>query len=83
MGSYITSHYGITGRTEDGMIPLSSLLKLEYENEKEDTPLILYGQAFQAKKGEDFTLVKTNCERVLGLRSSTFAVFGVCCFDIA
>ena len=59
-------------------MPLASLLKIESESEKSEIPIIRYGEAFQAKKGEDFTMVKMDCQRILGDRSSTFAVFGVC-----
>ncbi|MCO5590355.1 hypothetical protein L7F22_044324 [Adiantum nelumboides] len=59
------------------MVPLASLLKLEKENDKVESPLIQYGEASQAKKGEDFMLVKLDCQRILGDGSSTFAVFGV------
>ncbi|KAI5076559.1 hypothetical protein GOP47_0008624 [Adiantum capillus-veneris] len=59
------------------MVPLASLLKLEKENDKLETPAIQYGQAFQAKKGEDFILVKLDCQRIPGDGSSTFAAFGV------
>lgn len=61
----------------DNMVPLASLLRLELENDKVETPAIRFGEASQAKKGEDFTMVKNNCFRVEGDRSSTFAIFGV------
>ena len=75
MGSYNNGH---KFHREDGMVPLASLLKLELENEKSETPIIRYGEACQARKGEDFTFMKTDCQRVSGDPSSTFAVFGVC-----
>lgn len=61
----------------DNMVPFASLLKMEFETDKDETPVIRYGLAAQPKKGEDYTLVKMDCQRVPGDRSSTFAVFGV------
>eukprot|EP00250_Pteridium_aquilinum_P015460 c22592_g2_i1 orf=571-1884(-) len=61
----------------DNMVPLASLLKLELENDKVEAPVIRCGEASQAKKGEDFTMVKKDCYRVEGDVSSLFAVFGV------
>lgn len=69
---------GITGHAKiANMVPLASLLKLELENDKVETPVIQYGESSQAKKGEDFILVKLDCQRIPGDGSSTFAVFGV------
>lgn len=58
-------------------VPLSVLLKRELANEKIERPEIVHGQASQSKKGEDFTLVKTECQRVVGDGVSTYSVFGV------
>lgn len=58
-------------------VPLSVLLKRELANEKIERPEILHGQANQIKKGEDFTFVKTECQRVLGDGVTTYSVFGV------
>lgn len=59
-------------------VPLSVLLKRELVNEKADRPEIVCGEANQSKKGEDFALVKTECQRVLGDGVTTYSVFGVC-----
>ncbi|CAF1929985.1 unnamed protein product [Brassica oleracea] len=59
-------------------VPLSVLLKRESANEKIDSPELVHGQFNQSKKGEDFTFVKTDCQRVMGDGVSTFSVFGVC-----
>lgn len=73
-----TKQRGTTGNAKiANMVPLASLLKLELENDKVETPVIRYGEASQAKKGEDFILVKLDCQRIPGDGSSTFAVFGV------
>lgn len=62
-------------------IPLSVLLKRELASEKIEKPEILHGQAGQSKKGEDLTLLKTECQRVVGDGVSTYSVFAVCCFN--
>ncbi|KAJ8762412.1 hypothetical protein K2173_007572 [Erythroxylum novogranatense] len=58
-------------------VPLAVLLKRELANEKVEKPEILHGQANQSKKGEDFTLVKTECQRVAGDGVTTYSVFGL------
>lgn len=58
-------------------VPLSVLLKRELANEKIERPEIVSGQANQSKKGEDFTLIKSECQRVLGDGVTTYSVFGV------
>lgn len=59
------------------MVPLAALIKEEARSEKMERPLLRYGCASQSKKGEDFFLMKTDCVRVTGNPSSTFAVFAV------
>lgn len=58
-------------------VPLSVLLKRELANEKIERPEIVHGQASQSKKGEDFTLLKTECQRMVGDGVSTYSVFGL------
>lgn len=58
-------------------VPLSVLLKRESSNEKIEKPEIVHGLASQSKKGEDFTLLKTECQRTMGNGVTTFSVFGV------
>ncbi|CAI9763647.1 unnamed protein product [Fraxinus pennsylvanica] len=58
-------------------VPLSVLLKRELANEKLENPEILHGQASQSKKGEDFTFLKTECQRVLADGVTTYSVFGL------
>ncbi|OVA15793.1 Protein phosphatase 2C (PP2C)-like domain [Macleaya cordata] len=64
-------------RNEHHMVPLSVLLKREVTSEKIEKPDIVHGQASQSKKGEDFTLLKTECQRIPGDGNSTFSVFGI------
>ncbi|KAK9112799.1 hypothetical protein Scep_020318 [Stephania cephalantha] len=59
------------------MIPLGELLKREADDEKVENPEVTHGQANHSKKGEDFTMVKTDCERVTGDGSATFSVFAI------
>ncbi|KAI9118188.1 hypothetical protein K1719_010520 [Acacia pycnantha] len=62
---------------EHHTVPLSVLLKRESASEKIDKPEIQHGQAGQSKKGEDFTLLKTECQRVVGDGVSTYSVFAL------
>ncbi|KAL5570267.1 hypothetical protein UlMin_026842 [Ulmus minor] len=58
-------------------VPLSVLLKRELANEKIESPEIVHGQASQSKRGKDFTLVKTEYQRVVGDGISTYSVFAL------
>ncbi|CAI9115749.1 OLC1v1016742C2 [Oldenlandia corymbosa var. corymbosa] len=62
---------------EHQTVPLSVLLKRELASEKIERPELSHGQASQSKKGEDFTLLKTECQRVLGDGVTTYSVFGL------
>lgn len=68
-------------RTKESLVPLATLIGRELRSEKLEKPLLIYGQAALAKKGEDFFLIKTDCERVPGDPSSAFSVFGVKIFS--
>ncbi|KAI0494833.1 hypothetical protein KFK09_024978 [Dendrobium nobile] len=61
----------------DRMMPLSVLLKRELTSEKIEKPDILHGLANKSKKGEDFTFLKTECQRVPGNGVTTFSVFAL------
>ncbi|CAL0322450.1 unnamed protein product [Lupinus luteus] len=58
-------------------VPLSVLLKRELLSEKIERPEIVHGQACHSKKGEDFTLLKTDRQRLVGDGISTYSVFGL------
>ena len=58
-------------------VPLAVLLQRDLTREKIGRPDVVYGQANQSRKGEDFTFVKTDCQRVPGDGASTFSVFAV------
>ncbi|KAM4095272.1 hypothetical protein ACJW30_08G017200 [Castanea mollissima] len=46
-------------------------------SEKMEKPTVRYGHAAQSRKGEDYFLIKTDCQRVPGNSSSAFSVFAI------
>lgn len=66
-----------TTTTKQSLVPLATLIGRELRSEKLEKPLLIHGQAALAKKGEDFFLIQTDCERVPGDPSSNFSVFGI------
>ncbi|CAN1191990.1 Probable protein phosphatase 2C 12 [Linum perenne] len=62
---------------EHHTVPLSVLLKRELAHEKVEKPELVHGQANQSKKGEDLTLVKSECQRIVGDGVTTYSVFGL------
>ncbi|XVF84769.1 hypothetical protein PTKIN_Ptkin17bG0065300 [Pterospermum kingtungense] len=71
----MSSGEGRHGRHD--LVPLAALLSREMKNEKMEKPSVSYGHAAQSRKGEDYFLIKTDCERVPGNPSSTFSVFAI------
>ncbi|KAK7376887.1 hypothetical protein VNO80_02305 [Phaseolus coccineus] len=67
----------MAARSEHQTVPLSVLLKRELAHEKIENPEIVHGQACQSKKGEDLTLIKAECQRMVGDGVSTYSVFGM------
>jgi hypothetical protein len=59
------------------LVPLATLIGRELRNEKIEKPFVKYGQAALAKKGEDYFLIKPDCQRVPGDLSTSFSVFAV------
>ncbi|KAG7013008.1 putative protein phosphatase 2C 15, partial [Cucurbita argyrosperma subsp. argyrosperma] len=59
------------------LVPLAALIGKEVRNERLEKPTIRYGSAAQSRKGEDYFLMKTDCQRVPGNPSSTFSVFAI------
>lgn len=59
-------------------VPLGTLIGRELRIEKAEKPTVKYGQAALAKKGEDYFLIKLDCQRVPGDTSTSFSVFAVC-----
>ncbi|XP_049388243.1 probable protein phosphatase 2C 15, partial [Solanum stenotomum] len=64
-------------RFDHDLVPLAALISRELRNEKMEKPTVRYGCAAQSKKGEDYYLMTTDCQRVQGNPSSTFSVFAI------
>ncbi|KAH6819055.1 Protein phosphatase 2C family protein [Perilla frutescens var. frutescens] len=58
-------------------VPLGTLIGRELRNEKVEKPTVKYGQAALAKKGEDYFLIKLDCQRVPGDPSTSLSVFAI------
>ncbi|KAK9115436.1 hypothetical protein Syun_022233 [Stephania yunnanensis] len=59
------------------LVPLAALISREMRNDKLEKPSLRYGSAAQSRKGEDYFLMKTDCQRLPGNSSSTFSVFAI------
>lgn len=59
------------------LVPLAALINREMRNEKMEKPTVQYGYAAQSRKGEDYFMMKTDCQRVSGHQSSSFSVFAI------
>ncbi|KAF0932100.1 hypothetical protein E2562_008637, partial [Oryza meyeriana var. granulata] len=70
---------GAVGGAGGSAVPLAVLLRREVVSEKTaaERPELQAGLFSQAKKGEDFTFLKPDCERLPGVPSSSFSAFGV------
>lgn len=64
-------------RHHHDLVPLAALLEREMKSEKMEKPTVRIGQAAQSKKGEDYFLIKTDCQRVPGNSSTSFSVFAI------
>ncbi|GAB2287293.1 hypothetical protein Dimus_021674 [Dionaea muscipula] len=64
-------------RTRPPLVPLGALIGRELRGEKVEKPKITYGQSALAKKGEDYFLIKPDCQRVPGNPSTSFSVFAI------
>ncbi|KAK4376431.1 hypothetical protein RND71_002727 [Anisodus tanguticus] len=64
-------------RLNHDLVPLAALISRELRNEKMEKPNVRYGCAAQSKKGEDYYLTRTDCQRVQGNPSSSFSVFAI------
>ncbi|KAB1202177.1 putative protein phosphatase 2C 5 [Morella rubra] len=64
-------------RMKPPLVPLATLIGRELRSEKVEKPFVKYGQAGLAKKGEDYYLIKLDCERVPGNPSTSFSVFAI------
>lgn len=70
---------GSMGGGGGAALPLAELLRREVVSERTaaERPELQAGLASQAKKGEDFTFLKPDCERLPGVPSSSFSAFGL------
>ncbi|XP_044497951.1 probable protein phosphatase 2C 5 [Mangifera indica] len=59
------------------LVPLATLIGHELRNKKVENPFVKYGQAALAKKGEDYFLIKPDCQRIPGNASTSFSVFAI------
>ncbi|PWA35856.1 protein phosphatase 2C family protein [Artemisia annua] len=73
MGSRVERHQ----HQENDLVPLAALISREIKNEKMEKPTVRYGHAAQSRKGEDYFMMKTDCQRVSSHQSSSFSVFAV------
>ncbi|KAL3573413.1 hypothetical protein D5086_024026 [Populus alba] len=64
-------------RMRPPLVPLATLIGRELRNDKIEKPFVKYGQAALAKKGEDYFLIKPDCQRVPGDLSTSFSVFAI------
>ncbi|XP_041014007.1 probable protein phosphatase 2C 15 [Juglans microcarpa x Juglans regia] len=64
-------------RHRHNLVPLAALISRDLKSEKIEKPTVRYGHAAQSRKGEDYFLFKTDCQRVPGNSSSTFSVFAI------
>lgn len=64
-------------RVTPPLVPLGTLIGRELRLDKVEKPIIRYGQAALAKKGEDYFLIKPDCQRNPGDPSTSFSVFAI------
>lgn len=58
-------------------IALGTLIGRELRGHKNEKPLVCYGHAGLAKRGEDYFLIKPDCQRIPGNPSTLFSVFAI------
>ncbi|KAG5525413.1 hypothetical protein RHGRI_031915 [Rhododendron griersonianum] len=64
-------------RQKPSLVALGTLIGRELRGEKIEKPTIKYGQAALAKKGEDYFLIKPDCQRIPGNPSTPLSVFAI------
>ncbi|KAI3440485.1 PPM-type phosphatase domain-containing protein [Psidium guajava] len=64
-------------RMKPPLVPLATLIGRELRGGKVEKPIVKYGQAALAKKGEDYFLAKPDRERIAGDPSTSFSVFAI------
>ncbi|KAL8205896.1 hypothetical protein R6Q57_009447 [Mikania cordata] len=63
--------------TVSPLVPLGTLIGRELRHGNVEKPTVNYGQAALAKKGEDYFLIKPDCQRIPGNPSTSFSVFAI------
>ncbi|KAI3810473.1 hypothetical protein L1987_20088 [Smallanthus sonchifolius] len=64
-------------KTRSPLVPLGTLIGRELQHGNVEKPTVNYGQAGLAKKGEDYFLIKPDCQRICGDPSTSFSVFAI------
>ncbi|CAA7408423.1 unnamed protein product [Spirodela intermedia] len=76
-GALQQQHNRRRGDGNGDLVPLAALISREMKTEKMERPKIRSGCAAQSKKGEDYFLMKEDCQRLPGSTSSTFSAFAI------
>ncbi|MCL7045891.1 hypothetical protein MKW94_025952 [Papaver nudicaule] len=66
-----------TNNMRSPLVPLATLIGRELRGDKVGKPSIRCGQAGLAKKGEDYFLIKPDCQRIPGNPSTSFSVYAI------
>ncbi|XP_024966571.1 probable protein phosphatase 2C 5 [Cynara cardunculus var. scolymus] len=64
-------------KTKPPLVPLGTLIRRELRHGNVEKPTVNHGQAALAKKGEDYFLIKPDCQRIPGNPSTSFSVFAI------
>lgn len=70
-----TQHLGQSAHPQP--VALATLIGRELRGGRTDKPLVRYGHAGLAKRGEDYFLIKPDCYRIPGNASTSFSVFAI------
>ncbi|KAE8725522.1 putative protein phosphatase 2C 5 [Hibiscus syriacus] len=64
-------------RMKPPLVPLATLIGRELKNEKVEKPFVKFGRLLWPKKGEDYFLIKPDCEGIPGNPATSFTVFAI------
>ncbi|KAI3675998.1 hypothetical protein L1987_85594 [Smallanthus sonchifolius] len=64
-------------KTRSPLVPLGTLISRELRHGNVEKPTVNYGQAGLAKKGDDYFLIKPDCQRICGDPLTSFSVFAI------
>ncbi|KAM0063705.1 putative PPM-type phosphatase domain superfamily [Helianthus debilis subsp. tardiflorus] len=68
---------GFGMRTKSQLVFLGTLIGCELRHRNMEKPTVSYGQAALVNKGEDYFLIKPDCQRVPGNPSTSFSIFAI------